>query len=53
MVERIFGALVQWGGLLRSRSGRSDVAAARLACVAALSSVEALANPKPILKTAA
>lgn len=44
VVERTFGALVHWGGLMRSRAGRLDVAAARLACVAVLSGVEALAN---------
>ena len=53
VVERTFGALVHWGGLLRSRAGRLDVAAARLACIVILSGLEALANPKPILKTAA
>ena len=53
VVERTFGALAHWGGLLRSRAGRLDVAAARLACGVVLSGVEALANPKQILKTAA
>lgn len=48
VVERSFGWLMQWGGLLRDRAGRLDVSAARLACVAALSGIEALINPKPI-----
>ena len=53
VVERTFDALAHWGGLLRSRAGRLDVAAARLACVITLSGVEALANLKQILKTEA
>jgi transposase len=47
-VERSFGWLVHWGGLLRDRAGRLDVAAARLAFAAVLSGVEALLNPMPI-----
>ena len=47
-VERSFGWLVHWGGLLRDRAGRLDVAAARLACAAVLSGVEALINPEPV-----
>jgi hypothetical protein len=30
-IERSFGWLVHWGGLLRDRAGRLDVAGARLA----------------------
>lgn len=41
------GWLTYWGGLLRDRAGRLDVAAGRLACVAVLSGVEALLNPRP------
>ena len=48
VVERSFGWLSHWGGLLRDRAGRLDVSAARLACVAVLSSVEALVNPLPV-----
>jgi len=47
-VERSFGWLVHWGGLLHDRAGRLDVSAARMACAAALSGVEALLNPMPI-----
>src|SRR3954465_4678014 len=52
VVERSFGWLVHWGGLLRDRAGRLDVSAARMACAAALSGVEALLNPMPIQNTA-
>ena len=52
VVERSFGWLAHWGGLLRDRAGRLDVAAARLACVAVLSGLEALSNPMPRKKTA-
>ena len=48
MVERSFVWLAHWGGLLRDRAGRLDVAAARLACTAVLSGVEALINPASI-----
>ena len=48
VVERSFGWLVHWGGLLRDRAGRLDVAGARLAFAAALSGVEALLNPMPV-----
>jgi transposase len=48
VVERSFGWLVHWGGLLRDRAGRLDVSAARVACAAVLSGVEALINPMPI-----
>jgi putative transposase len=48
VIERSFGWLVHWGGLLRDRAGRLDVAAARLAFAAVLSGVEALLNPMPI-----
>ena len=46
-VERSFGWLVHWGGLLRDRAGRLDVSAARIAFAAALSGIEALLNPMP------
>jgi transposase len=45
VVERSFGWLTPWGGLLRDRAGRLDVAAGRIACAAALASTEALINP--------
>lgn len=48
VVERSFGGLAHWGGLLRERAGRLDVSAARLACTAVLSGFQALFNPKPI-----
>jgi putative transposase len=48
VIERSFGWLVHWGGLLRDRAGRLDVATARLAFAAILSGVEALLNPMPI-----
>ena len=47
VVERSFGWLVHWGGLLRDRAGRLDVSTARLACTAVLAGVEALINPLP------
>jgi hypothetical protein len=47
VVERSFGWLVPWGGLLRDRAGRLDVSAARIAFAAALSGIEALLNPMP------
>src|SRR4051812_28630362 len=37
VVERSFGWLVHWGGLLRDRAGRLDVSAARIAFAANLS----------------
>ncbi len=52
VVERSFGWLTHWGGLLRERAGRLDVAAARLACAAALSGLQALRNPLPIQNAA-
>lgn len=52
MVERSFGWLAYWGGLLRDRAGRLDVSAARIAFAAVLSGVEALLNPMPIQATA-
>jgi putative transposase len=52
VVERSFGWLTHWGGLLRERAGRLDVAAGRLAFVAILSGVQALLNPKPSRKAA-
>ncbi len=48
VVERSFGWLVHWGGLLRDRAGRLDVSAARIACAAVLSGIEALLNPIPV-----
>jgi transposase len=48
VVERSFGWLAQWGGLVRDRAGRLDVAAGRLACTALLAGVAALLNPMPI-----
>src|SRR4051794_25224053 len=47
VVERSFGWLVHWGGLLRDRAGRLDVSAARIAFAAVLSGIEALLNPMP------
>ncbi len=48
LVERSSGWLAHWGGLVRDRAGRLDVAAGRLACTALLSGVAALLNPMPI-----
>ena len=48
VVERSFGWLAHWGGLLRDRAGRLDVSAARIAFAATLSGVGALLNPPPI-----
>jgi transposase len=48
VVERSFGWLSPWGGLVRDRAGRLDAAAARLALAAILSGVEALLNPMPV-----
>ena len=45
VVERTFGWLSHWAGLLRERAGRLDVATGRLACVACLMAVTALHNP--------
>ena len=45
LVERTFGWLSHWGGLLRERAGRLDVAVGRLACVASLMAANALYNP--------
>ena len=45
VVERSFGWLAHWGGLLRDRAGRLDVAAARIACAAVLAATQALINP--------
>jgi transposase len=52
VVERSFGWLVHWGGLLRERAGRLDVATGRLACAAALSGLQALRNPRPVQNAA-
>lgn len=46
VIERSFGWLTHWGGLLRDRAGRLDIAAARIACAAILASTEALINPR-------
>ena len=46
VVERSFGWLTHWGGLLRERSGRLDIAAGRLTCLAVLSGVEASLTPR-------
>ena len=48
VVERSFGWLAPWGGLLHDRAGRLDISAARIAFAAVLSSVEALLNPMPV-----
>jgi len=48
VVERSFGWLAHWGGLLRDRAGRLDVSTGRLAFVAILSGLQALLNPMPI-----
>ena len=48
VVERSFGWLVHWGGLLRDRAGRLDVSAAHLAFAAVVSGVEALLHPMPV-----
>ncbi|GAB6841155.1 IS5-like element ISMac15 family transposase [Methylorubrum rhodinum] len=45
VVERTFGWFSHWGGLLRERAGRLDVATGRLACVACLMAANALNNP--------
>ena len=48
VVERSFGWLAHWGGLLRDRAGRLDVSAGRLAFAAILSGLQAVLNPQPI-----
>ncbi|WP_432807174.1 transposase [Methylorubrum extorquens] len=45
VVERTFGWLSHWGGLLRERADRLDVATGRLTCVACLMAANALNNP--------
>jgi transposase len=45
VVERSFGWLTHWGGLLRDRAGRLDGAAARMECAAVLAATEVLINP--------
>lgn len=45
VVERSFGWLTHWSGLLRDRAGRLDVAAARIAAASVIASTEALINP--------
>jgi hypothetical protein len=44
-VERTFGWISHWGGVLRERAGRLDVATGRLACVASFLAAGALNNP--------
>ncbi|WP_167367702.1 transposase [Methylobacterium pseudosasicola] len=44
VVERTFGWLGHWGGLLRERAGRLDVATSRLARLASLMAARALNN---------
>lgn len=46
LVERTLGWFSHWGGLLRERAGRLDVATGRLAFVACLMALTALANPE-------
>jgi transposase len=53
VVERTFGWLSHWNGLVRDRAGRLDVAAGRIAFAAILSDVEALINPMPVQMAAA
>ena len=48
IVERSFGWLAHWGGLLRDRAGRLDVSAGLLAFAAILSGLQAVLNPQPI-----
>ncbi|GGC66121.1 hypothetical protein GCM10011504_50090 [Siccirubricoccus deserti] len=45
-IERPFAWLTHWGGLLRDRAERLDVAASRVACAAVLAATEALINPQ-------
>ncbi|SFL98559.1 Transposase DDE domain-containing protein [Methylobacterium pseudosasicola] len=45
VVERTFGWLGRWGGLLRERAGRLDVTTGRLACLASLMAARAFNNP--------
>jgi transposase len=45
VVERSFGWLVPWVGLLRDRAGRLDVSDAQIAFPAVISGIEALINP--------
>ena len=47
VVDRSFGWLAHWSGLLRDRAGRLDVSAARVAFAATGSGVEALINSMP------
>ena len=53
VVERTFGWLSHWNGLVRDRAGRLDVAAGRIALAAVLAGVEAIINPMPVQKAAA
>ena len=46
-VERTFGALRHWGGLLVDRAGSIEVSTGRLTCVAAMAGLEILINPMP------
>lgn len=45
VVERTLGWLSHWGGVLRERAGRLDVATGRLTFVASLMALTALGNP--------
>lgn len=53
LVERTFGALRHWSGLLVDRAGLIEVSTGRLACVAAMAGLEALINPLPAKMTTA
>jgi putative transposase len=48
VIERSFGWLTPWGGLLRDRAGRLDVATARIGFAAIFSGIETLLNPLPV-----
>ena len=45
LVERTFGTLRHWGGLLVDRAGSIEVSTGSWACVAAMAGLEALINP--------
>ncbi|MGF3027714.1 hypothetical protein ACQVP2_33575, partial [Methylobacterium aquaticum] len=46
LVERTLGWFSHWGGLLRERAGRLDVATGRLSFVACLIALNALNKPE-------
>ena len=52
-VERSFGAIRHWGGLLIDRAELIEAFIARLACVAAMAGLESLINPPPAKMTTA